>query len=65
MVALRKNISVQKGEAVLFEEVRCFFHLTNRRDLSGAEVVALANGRCDPENVIEQLKNSRTGATAA
>ena len=57
MVVLRKNISVQKGEAVLFEEVRYFFYITNRRDLSGAEVVALANGRCDQENVIEQLKN--------
>jgi Transposase DDE domain group 1 len=57
MVVLRKNISVQKGEAVLFEEVRYFFYITNRRDLSGTEVVALANGRCDQENVIEQLKN--------
>ena len=57
LVILRKNISVQKGERVLFEEIRYFFYLTNRWDLSVEEVVGLANGRCDQENVIEQLKN--------
>jgi hypothetical protein len=57
LVILRKNISVQKGERVLFEEVRYFFYLTNRWDLTVEEVVGLANGRCDQENVIEQLKN--------
>jgi len=57
MVVVRKNISVQKGEAALFDEVKYFFYITNRTDLSAAEVVSLANGRCDQENVIEQLKN--------
>jgi DDE family transposase len=57
LVILRKNISVQKGERVLFEEVRYFFYLTNRWDLTVEEIVGLANGRCDQENVIEQLKN--------
>jgi hypothetical protein len=57
LVILRKNISVQKGECVLFEEIRYFFYLTNRWDLSVQEIVGLANGRCDQENVIEQLKN--------
>jgi len=57
LVILRKNISVQKGERVLFQEMRYFFYLTNRWDLNVAEVVGLANGRCDQENVIEQLKN--------
>jgi hypothetical protein len=57
LVTLRKNISVQKGERVLFDEVRYFFYLTNRWDLSVEEIVGLANGRCDQENVIEQLKN--------
>ena len=57
LVILRKNLSVQKGERVLFDEVRYFFYLTNRWDLSVEEVVSLANGRCDQENVIEQLKN--------
>ena len=57
VVALRKNISQQQGETVLFEEVKYFFFITNRIDLSAAEVVGLAHGRCDQENVIEQLKN--------
>jgi len=57
MVVLRKNISVQRGEQVLFDELRYFFYITTREDLTAAEVVALANQRCDQENVIEQLKN--------
>lgn len=57
LVVVRKNLSVQRGERELFEDVRYFFYLTNRRDLTAAEVVGLANGRCDQENVIEQLKN--------
>jgi len=57
LVILRKNISVQRGERVLFDEVRYFFYLTNRWDLTVEEIVGLANGRCDQENVIEQLKN--------
>ena len=57
MVVVRKNISVQKGEAVLFDEIRYFFYITNRRELTQEEVVGLANQRCDQENVIEQLKN--------
>jgi hypothetical protein len=57
LIILRKNISVQKGEQVISEEVRHFFYITNRRDLSKRKVVELANGRCDQENVIEQLKN--------
>ena len=57
VVALRKNISEQQGETVLFEDVKYLFFITNRIDLSAAEVVGLAHGRCDQENVIEQLKN--------
>ena len=56
VIILRKNISVQKGEVVLFEEVRYFFYITNRKD-QVEQIVGLANGRCDQENVIEQLKN--------
>ena len=56
LVIVRKNISVQKGEQALFEEVRYFFYITNRKD-PAPKIVGLANGRCDQENVIEQLKN--------
>ena len=56
VIILRKNISVKKGEAALLDEVRFFFYITNRAD-QAAKIVGLANGRCDQENVIEQLKN--------
>lgn len=57
VVALRKNISKMKGDEVLFDDIRYFFYITTRTDLSAVEVVACANERCDQENVIEQLKN--------
>ena len=57
LIVVRKNISVQKGEQVLFDEIRYFFYITNRLDDPGEQIVSLANGRCHQENVIEQLKN--------
>jgi len=57
LVVVRKNISVQKGEAVFFEDIKYFFYITNHTEYSAEQVVGLANGRCDQENVIEQLKN--------
>jgi hypothetical protein len=57
VIALRKNISRSRGDTVLFDEIRYFFYVTTRTDLSAAEVVACANARCDQENVIGQLKS--------
>jgi len=58
LVVLRKNITVEKGEQRLFDEIRYFFYITNREDLWPAdEVVFFANERCNHENYIEQLKN--------
>lgn len=57
VVALRKNITKTRGEQALIDEIRYFFYITTRTDLSAAQVVAVANERCDQENVIEQLKN--------
>jgi hypothetical protein len=56
VVIVRKNISVQRGEKELFDKVRYFFYITNRPD-KAPKIVGLANGRCDQENVIEQVKN--------
>lgn len=58
LVVVRKNLSVQQGESVLFDEVRYFFYITNRADLTGEQVVELANQRCNQENVIAQLKGA-------
>jgi hypothetical protein len=55
MVVIRKHISKEKGEQVLFPDVRYFFYITNDRDLSAAEVVFEANDRCNQENLLAQL----------
>ncbi len=57
MVALRKNISVEKGDDVLFDEIRYFFYITNDRQMSPAQIVSDANQRCQQENLLGQLKN--------
>ena len=57
MVVVRKNISVEKGEQVLFPDERYFFYITNDYDCTPAEVVFEANDRCDQENHIAQLHN--------
>ena len=56
LIILRKNISVQRGEKALLDEIRYFFYITNRSD-APEKIVGLANGRCDQEKIIEQLKN--------
>jgi hypothetical protein len=56
MVVLRKNITKEKGEVALFDEVRYFFYITNERDKSADEIVFSANDRCNQENLIAQLK---------
>jgi hypothetical protein len=57
MVALRKNLTVEKGERALFDDVRYFFYISNQYDLWPDGMVGRANGRCNQENLIEQLKN--------
>ena len=57
MIVLRKTLSVEEGQMRLWDEVRYFFYITNRYDLNTAEVVWFCNGRCNQENLIEQLKN--------
>jgi hypothetical protein len=55
MVVIRKNISHEKGEMLLFDEIRDFFYITNDRDASAAEIVFGCNDRCDQENLIAQI----------
>ena len=57
VVALRKNITVTRGDTALFDEIRYFFYITNDRKLTAHEVVHEARQRCNQENLIEQLKN--------
>jgi hypothetical protein len=62
MVVVRKNISVEQGEHRLFDQIRYFFYLTNDQERAAAEIVFLANDRCQQENLIDQLKHG-VGAT--
>jgi hypothetical protein len=56
MVVVRKHISKEKGETVLWPEVRYFFYITNEREWPAAQVVFEANDRCDQENLLAQLR---------
>jgi hypothetical protein len=57
LIVQRKSLSVEKGQMRLWDDVRYFFYITNRSDLSAAEIVWFCNERCNQENLIEQLKN--------
>ena len=57
MVVVRKNLSVEKGENKLFDEIRYFFYVTNDREKTAEEVVLFANKRGNQENLIGQLKS--------
>jgi hypothetical protein len=57
VIALRKNISVERGENVLFCEYRYFFYITNDPDMTADEVIDQARQRCNQENLISQLKS--------
>lgn len=56
VVALRKNISVARGDNVLFDEYRYFFYITNDHALTADEVIGEARQRCNQENLHAQLK---------
>jgi hypothetical protein len=56
MVVVRKNITKEKGEQALLDDIRYFFYITNEREWTAAEVVFSANDRCNQENLIAQLK---------
>jgi hypothetical protein len=57
IVVVRKNLTVEKGELALFDDVRYFFFITNDWETSADDLVLLANDRCDQENLIGQLKS--------
>src|SRR5262249_30230795 len=54
-VVVRKNLSVAKGEQVLFDRVVYFFYITNDWVSEPEEIVFSANDRCHQENLLAQL----------
>jgi hypothetical protein len=57
IVVVRKELEVTSGQAVLWDEVRYFFYITNVWEQDAAEIVLAANLRCAQEKLIDQLKN--------
>ena len=57
VVALRKNLSIERGENVLFDEYRYFFYITNDWQLTAEQVIDEAHRRCNQENLIGNLKS--------
>lgn len=57
MVVLRKLISHERGQKLLYPETRYLFYLTNKGDITAAKVVELANKRCNQERTIGELKS--------
>lgn len=57
IVVVRKNLSVERGQRKLFDDLRYFFYITNDERKSAQQVVASANERCDQENLNAQLLN--------
>jgi hypothetical protein len=56
-VALRKTIIEEKGQRCLGQSYRYFFYVTNDREMTCEQVVREANGRCNQENLLSQLKS--------
>ena len=65
LVVVRQTIAVEKGQSRLFDEIRYRFYLTNDREAAARELVFKANGRCDQENLIAQLKGGVHSLRAA
>jgi len=57
LVVVRKNLSVEKGEQVLFDDLRYFFYISNDTEPSMEGVVQQGRDRCNQENLIAQLKS--------
>ena len=55
VVALRKNISVDRSRGGHLCEYRYFFYITNDWDMTADEVIDEARQRCNQENLISQL----------
>ena len=56
IVVVRKNLSIERSEKVLFDEIRYFFYITNDKAAAESHIVYEANGRCNQEKLIGQLK---------
>jgi len=59
IVVVCKNLTVSRGENLLFDDLRYFFYITNDRASPAPQIVLSANDRCDQENLNAQLNDVR------
>ena len=64
VVAVWKELEVYQGQKRLFDDARCFFYITNDWEKPAEEIVFEANGRCNQENLLAQLKGDVRSLTA-
>ncbi|MFM8844211.1 MAG: IS1380 family transposase, partial [Actinomycetota bacterium] len=58
MIVVRRNITKEQGQSVLFDEIRYLFYIRNDPpSVTPEQVVFNCNKRCDQENLIAQLKS--------
>lgn len=62
IVVLRKNLTVEKGELALFDDIRYFFTISNDFSAPREQVVFECNDRCNQENLIAQHNAGGVGA---
>ena len=65
LIIVRQTIKVEQGQLRLHDEVRYRFYLTNDREPAPRALVFKANGRCDQENLLSQLKGGVHALRAA
>jgi len=66
VVVVWKEEEVHQGQKMLFDTARCFFYITNVEEAEkrSEEIVFAANGRCNQENLLQQLKSDVGSLTA-
>ena len=64
VVVVWKELEVYEGQKRLFDDARCFFYITNDEEKTADEIVFDANGRCNQENLLGQLKGGVRSLTA-
>ena len=64
VIVLWKDLEIHRGQKKLFDDSRCFFYIANAWGLPTDEVVFAANGRCNQENLLAQLKGDVRSLTA-
>ena len=64
VIVVWKDLEVYRGQKKLFDDARCFFYITNDYEKPAEEIVFEANGRCNQENLLQQLKSDVRSLTA-